>query len=199
MDDEFLQRPAVEPVIEDDDFHVQRNLSHFLVEHLAFTETTHELKKEFRAFAEQDEMQRLPWVEVMEEFADAVSTDECKEGAWWTENTAEYQNLLSQEMRFTVFCYEDQYYVLVQVHGGCNTRGGYTDPRLCTFETSLRSFLDGIRCASAWCTRCGRRWRTYFGGQCWRAMDTARDDAFVVSGDGDRVIHDGCGGEITFA
>jgi hypothetical protein len=66
------------------------------------------------------------WLELMELFADEFTN-------YGTTNTYNYDNLLSQVLQYTMFsATDDEYdcYVLLQIHGGCDVRGGYTAPKV---------------------------------------------------------------------
>lgn len=45
-------------------------------------------------------------------------------------NSYNYESALSQVIQYTTGRIGDGYYVLMQTHGGCDVRGGYTDARL---------------------------------------------------------------------
>lgn len=82
------------------------------------------------------------------------------EGEPMTINTYNGESLLSQVIQFTYFTLDHTSYVLLQVHGGCDVRGGYTRPRV--FEAS-ESMFDEAR-GSIYCTgdrdACGAYWDT---------------------------------------
>lgn len=46
----------------------------------------------------------------------------------FTVNTYNHECLLDQTLQFTLFNLDSTPYVLLQVHGGCDVRGGYTSP-----------------------------------------------------------------------
>jgi len=54
-------------------------------------------------------------------------------------NTYNYENNLSQILQGRVFVYDNTPYVLLQIHGGADVRGGYTDTQC--FE--LKGYLTG--------------------------------------------------------
>ena len=56
-----------------------------------------------------------------------------------TVNTYNEENLLDQTLQFVYFIIDRQDYVVLQVHGGCDVRGGYTDPQV--FECNGNSEL----------------------------------------------------------
>jgi hypothetical protein len=46
-----------------------------------------------------------------------------------TVNTYNGEDMLSQTLQYVYFETDDGCYVLLQIHGGCDVRGGYTDPK----------------------------------------------------------------------
>jgi hypothetical protein len=76
------------------------------------------------------------WLEVMETFAAKVATGDVSGSlsdgyCSGTYNSYNHENALSQTIQFTLF--DDPEYgepiVLLQIHGGADVRGGYTQPR----------------------------------------------------------------------
>lgn len=51
-----------------------------------------------------------------------------------THNSYNYESTLSQVIQWTVAEYDGQAYALLQVHGGADVRGGYTDAKLFALE-----------------------------------------------------------------
>jgi len=47
-----------------------------------------------------------------------------------TENTYNYGSILSQTLQYSILEVDGEYYILLQLHNGCDVRGGYTDARL---------------------------------------------------------------------
>lgn len=81
-----------------------------------------------QAFGQSEGHADEPWLATMEAFAEAHDAD------WFTVNTYNGEDALSQVLQYTV--YEDdergEYICLLQIHGGCDVRGGYTAPRAFT-------------------------------------------------------------------
>lgn len=66
-------------------------------------------------------------------------------------NTYNGEDLLSQTLQYTYFECDGTPYVLLQVHGGCDVRGGYTAPRAFRLTDSDGSgILDNAR-ATIYC------------------------------------------------
>lgn len=86
----------------------------------------HDMQARFDAFAEASD---APWLVDMEDFAekmhDGFGYDEVQ-----SVNTYNYDSLLDEVLQWTEFTYEDERYVLLQYHGGCDVRGGYTAPKV---------------------------------------------------------------------
>lgn len=73
------------------------------------------------------------------------------EGSPFTENTYNLDNSLSQDFQFSYFETEDSAYILLMIHGGCDIRGGYTDPKAFKViepELFLRICDGTIKCES---------------------------------------------------
>lgn len=85
-------------------------------------------------------------------------------------NTYNGEDCLSQTLQFLWFEHNDEAYVLLQIHGGADVRGGYTAPR----AFSLGEHDDGIAIldnarASCGCDECDARWYTDSAGSCWQS------------------------------
>ena len=77
-------------------------------------------------------------------------------------NTYNYENALSQTLQGYTFELMGLRFVLLQVHGGCDVRGGYTLPVI--FETDTDWFLYGIYEVSLYCDNCELAGGTYDTG-----------------------------------
>lgn len=76
----------------------------------------------------------MPWLAEAERFGEAV--DESRWGLEYgyaerssSHNTYNGETWLSDVLQYVVFDWEGETYVLLQYHGGCDVRGGYTKPR----------------------------------------------------------------------
>ncbi len=127
------------------DASVTINVYHFLTERLEFCP---ELDAQFQTFAELEQNQSKPWLELMEEFAGHFGFDGGDSPC--TINTYNHESALSQVLQFTMFDLDydtadelDGRFVLLQIHGGCDVRGGYTMPRV--FQTYEFDLWDDAR------------------------------------------------------
>jgi hypothetical protein len=81
------------------------------------------------------------WLSIMESFGEALqrrgATGIYGDGSPFTENTYNGENLLSQVLQYLYFEFGGESHVLLQIHGGCDVRGGYTKPRAFTLNSEL--------------------------------------------------------------
>ena len=106
------------------------NVFHYLTCYLERDELSEELEKQLYEFAEEPENRDLSWFYVMEGFADQL-----EDLGWIVHppfNTYNSDNFLSQVLQGIVVETPDreEYYIILQIHNGCDVRGGYTKPRI---------------------------------------------------------------------
>lgn len=93
-----------------------------------------------------------PWLVTMEQFAAKVVTGDADNEKWHHDggyldgsfNSYNSENCLSQTIQFVMFTSERDgvTYVALQVHGGCDVRGGYTAPRVFTVDDDPAYMLN---------------------------------------------------------
>jgi hypothetical protein len=111
---------------------VQHNVFHWLRHHLTYDP---DMQRDFDEFA-ATQSDDAPWLNLMmnfpEEFLHKHYPDIFELGDWNTHNTYNGEDCLSrviQRLSFGNGCH-----VLLQIHGGCDIRGGYTAPKAFTCE-----------------------------------------------------------------
>jgi len=171
------------------------SIYHWLKERLVFNE---ELDANFHAFCELRENQHhvpsggfrqqpVTWLECMRRYMPHLAESRPEDppqgiygdGEPMLIYTYNHENLLSQDIQFMYWEDDDGGHVLLQVHGGCDARGGLTKPR--AFDITLCdavSFLDyadaRIGCSHDW----NHHWYSE-SGYYWTG-----DDVFDLSGYG---------------
>lgn len=60
-------------------------------------------------------------------------------------NTYNFENNFSQVLQGNFLRHDMDYYVLLQIHGGCDVRGGYTDAKLFLLDTSYQEHWNLLR------------------------------------------------------
>lgn len=110
------------------DFIVTLSTYHFLKEKLQMTPSSEALQRKFKAFAKKHE--DAYDLSNMEEFAEQleIATGLYGEGKPFTVNTYNYESMLDQVLQYEYFELNGKAYVILQIHGGADVRGGYTDP-----------------------------------------------------------------------
>ena len=111
------------------------NTYHYLFAHLNYDDEARKLMGRFRRFEKRPEFKNCGWLEIMRRFYDDVLTPEIKkqgkgryDSGGEVINTANYESSVDQALQFLTFPWGDQDYVMLQIHGGCDLRGGYTAP-----------------------------------------------------------------------
>lgn len=99
------------------------NIYHYLVNHLELNQETDYLNKKFNSFINLKENKNNCYLTIMELFSVKILNVNYK-----TINTCNYDNLLSQVIQYVVFKWENEDYIILQIHNGCDVRGGYTKP-----------------------------------------------------------------------
>jgi len=140
----FEAEPAATLTIEEGYIDIKRSTFHFLNECLEFDEA---MNKRFREFCRAEDPENVVYqMLLMEEFVESIeATGIYGEGDPITVNTYNHDSLLDQVLQYVYFEIEKQGYVLLQVHRGCDVRGGYTAPKAfrCNIEDSPSIFDDG--------------------------------------------------------
>jgi len=70
------------------------------------------------------------WLELMEEYCQLNGAGE----NGWGANSYNYDSMLSQVIQYQTFEREGTVYMLLQIHGGADVRGGYTAPRVFSYD-----------------------------------------------------------------
>jgi hypothetical protein len=143
----FLAAPAITLDVRFGYIDVTLDLFHWLRDRLDYDE---DLDTRFREFA--DEREDTYWLQDMEDFLAKTGTPE-RGFLTGTYNSYNSECLLSQTIQFAIGEDEDgESYVLLQIHGGCDVRGGYTAPRAFRPSTSEITDLVEWNCYELYCT-----------------------------------------------
>lgn len=125
------------------------------------------LDRQFQRFSARKANADMGWLEVSAAWlASKDARGLYGEGSPMLVNTYNGEDLLSQTLQFTIFRLDFTDYVMLQVHGGCDVRGGYTRPRVFEINGEATCMLDNAR-ATIYCTgdrdACGAYWDTENG------------------------------------
>lgn len=134
------------------------NVYHFLKERLEYNET---LDEQYRAFVERENLYLD--LQSAESFGNTLDNPRGIYGddsGPLTVNTYNGEDTLSQIIQYVYWTDDDGAHVMLQIHGGCDARGGYTSPvAFDVADYDGTSIFDNVR-ASIYCDDCGKHWDT---------------------------------------
>ncbi len=148
------------------------NIYHFLVYWLERDERAILLERELYRLSKLKRNQDESWFAIVYEFVqDHLGIAEPR-----IANTYNWENNLSQVMQYVVLTDElmdedGEVYIILQIHGGCDVRGGYTAPRVFKVR-DYYNFLSGMSYVVASCScegvytmssNCGYDWDPLYG------------------------------------
>ena len=142
------------PAVTIDKYDITIDVYHWLEDKLDYNEKQDKI---FQRFINQKKYQDVGWLPICEDFVKLLTGMGAPYGegdASWI-NTYNSECLLSQTLQFLPFIvpedhgsFEASSYVILQIHGGADVRGGYTIPRLFGANTEdMFSFAE----ASLYC------------------------------------------------
>lgn len=147
------------------------SLFHFLKSNLTITEESEVentlLQEKLDAITDWWDTSELAQ---MEEFTQERHDGEEEYGvnlnAW---NTYNGESLLSQVIQYTVYHRAGEYpygnyFCVLQVHNGCDVRGGYTTPQVFSLNEDEGNFLHNHAEVSAWDEESEQSWNSYDAG-----------------------------------
>lgn len=130
--------------------YAELDLFHFLRARVELSPLAETLQSDFETYVNDSPELSFYDCEAMETFAQFVQGGNQPE----TLNSYNWENLLSQVIQYVPFECAGRFFVLLQIHGGADVRGGYTRPQV--FEVkSEYAFYDmqdvGIECTNSDC------------------------------------------------
>jgi len=107
------------------DVMVTHNIYHWLTDRLDYSERVDDI---FHWFCKRKPQADLYWDRCIENFTrDRESMYDSTPMSGYTYND---QSLLSQDIVFNQFSHDHMDYAIIQIHNGCDARGGFTRPRV---------------------------------------------------------------------
>lgn len=159
------------------DLRASLSVYHWLAERVQYNA---KLQRKFTAFLKREDL--YPDLEGMEKFVDSIgATGLYNDGEPVTVNTYNGEDCLSQVLQYVYFEDDDGSHVLLQIHGGCDVRGGYTDT-VCFDVFDETSIFDNARICLG-CADCPQRWESCDGGYSFEDSDGTIDFGSLVPTD----------------
>ena len=97
-----------------------RSLYHYLVENLNITEESEKLDAMFKGLMKKSDNGYLADMEEFGKMFDFIGV--C--------NSYNGESFLSQVIQYVIFRQGETSFIILQIHNGCDVRGGYTEPRI---------------------------------------------------------------------
>lgn len=133
---------------------IQKSTYHYLTEFFETTQESERLNRKLREFADLPENEDLAWLQIMEEFFEQVLKPEIQEYGWdaynvepdgKVVNTYNYESSIDQVLQYMLFPWvKNQVFIILQIHGGADVRGGYTVPQIFAFKHSKHDIDEFI-------------------------------------------------------
>lgn len=128
------------------------------------------LTGQFQKFAALPGNEDKHYLELMQRFPEWIADKrDVRHDGPWMGNSYNEDNYLSGTVQYTSFQLDGEDYVLFQIHGGCDVRGGYTPPKV-------------FRCEDNGCGRFG----DWYEAQIFPDRDEIREIADAMKGEIDR-------------
>ena len=129
-----------------DEYDISRNIYFYLLEHLSKTDKSQKFQRMYNRVNKGSEESYLYDIETFIDYLDKhnylESDNYLIQGKSHVVNTYNYENCLSQILQYAVFYNGGTYFIVLQVHGGCDARGGYTKPKIFELEDYERFVLE---------------------------------------------------------
>lgn len=167
-----------------DEFYCTINVYHFLMDKagIELPDKDDKILKLWKKWIAKDETKDMYWPQTMEEFKDFCQENKIDLTGLYGEgspggvtNTYNNEDSVSQILQYLYFEYDDQPYALIQIHNGCDARGGYTDPELFKLNNDCGLFFNNdmdIQCSN---TDCAGSWQTDDGSHWYRTGGGCKD------------------------
>lgn len=200
--EKWKERPQTRVEVYSDEVIITSDIFHYLRNHVERTEKAKKIEDEFYKCADQDQYEHTGWFSIMREFFGSNSIA----------NTYNRETHLGQVIQYAMISEEeadkflnkedisegmkpdiyDMRYIILQIHNGCDIRGGYTKPRV--FEVPAVDYFllhqTDIQCSC----ECSRGYSDDAGYHWYECPDFKFEE---VNGE-EKVICSECGHEVDF-
>lgn len=123
---DFEKEPILSLEICQNQFIINISTYHYLTAHLEYSEP---IDCEFQDFASKQDKD-MYWPEIMEKFAWEKHGKSENTSIPNIVNTYNFECLVDQVLQYVKFEHDSIEYIILQIHGGCDVRGGYTAPKI---------------------------------------------------------------------
>lgn len=191
----------VEVYPDHEEVHVTVDIFHFLRNHLERDDKSEEIEQKFYEFANRPEREREGWYACIKQMFGNRGV-----------NTYNRETNLSQVLQYAMFSEEearmvqderelpdsvadiyDNEYLMLQIHNGCDVRGGYTKPRVFRLDAvdyfllHMTDLNASCECSNGYSDDCGYHW-----------YEIPEFEFKKIEDGDDKVICSECGHEVEF-
>jgi hypothetical protein len=159
---DIANEPPCKVEYHDEAVEISYSLYHFLISHLEYDEECDKLTVGFLALSNTPEYEDKAWHDIMEGWIEANGFEFT--GA---DNSYNHDTLLDQDIAYRLFNSDTASYIFLQIHGGCDIRGGYTAPKVFRLPDEDYFWMHMRECY-AYCKGCGAAWDSDNAGYEWR-------------------------------
>jgi len=120
---------------------VTQDLYHWLLDKVYISEESEDLNKLYKKLFKDSEESDFSDVDSFKEYIEKElgAKGLYGEGEPFITNTYKGEDTLSQTIQYLFFTIKDNMFIVLQIHNGCDVRGGYTTPQV--FSVENESFL----------------------------------------------------------
>ena len=205
----FDEEEAVFLEVYGDNIEISYNIYWYLVNFLSISEESERLNTKLQTIFNESE--KL----YSEDIEDFVAGEENlrSEGS---ENTYNYETILSEIIQYNILIDEetDEYFIILQIHNGCDVRGGYTRPRVFSLgeDDAFSYFCIAQHDINAYCEKCRMTWYSDDSGYTWEGeknytpqeelkvgVESEKELLITTDEKNNLVKHKNCGGKITYS
>lgn len=159
--------PSVDVEVWDDEVIVQYSTYHYLMNFLDVTDESERLN---RVLIEIMDASEESYMSDVEEFLSMEDIDTTAYACHDIINTYNYENIIDSVLQYAIFEFEDETYIILQVHLGCDVRSGMGTPQIFAldapdyFNMSQNDINASCDCCDWWSDDGGQNW--YLDGSC---------------------------------
>lgn len=117
---DFRDTPVMTVDIYKDEILFSKSVFHYLRDQIEYTKESAKMTTDMTRYGKKNDVWGLC---LAEDYVEKVL-----KVPFWTFNTYNGESLLEQVLQAVTFSQNDKNYIALQIHGGCDVRGGYTEP-----------------------------------------------------------------------